>query len=178
MRRGLRELGWFKRSAAAWNPAISSGDRSRRRLAARLAGFFEQLALSARPILEGISGSATALQIDLVGAQRNLLRCWLDPDCSRLFHRWRGTLPRLGHTLLLSTGASSLLFVESHCLRIHRRAHRKIQYIESMEQVPPMKVWAGAHLPRKRTPRREKSVRHENARTGSGTQEHCGARWI
>src|SRR5713226_3395825 len=85
-----------------WSPAILSGDQFRPRFAARLAGFFLELALGAGPILERISGRAAALQIDAVGAQRDLLRCRMDPDRSRLCHCYLGTLARLGHTLLPS----------------------------------------------------------------------------
>ncbi len=123
------------KAPVAWNPASLSGDRFRRRLAPRLAGFFEQLALSARPVFERISGRAIALQINMVGAQRDLFRCRTVPDCSRLSHCWRGTLPRLGHKILLSTPASILHLVESHRLRIHWRINRKIQYIESKKRL-------------------------------------------
>src|SRR5712664_4435422 len=69
-----------------WSPTLLSSDRFWRGLTARLAGFFLELALGARPILECISGRAAALQIDAVGAQRDLLRCRMDPDRSRLCH--------------------------------------------------------------------------------------------
>src|SRR5260370_29727858 len=85
-----------------------SSDGLRHRFAARAAGFHKQFALGARPIFERISRRAVALQINLVGAQCDLLRCRLGPGCSRLSRRWRGTLPRFGHTLLLSTAASIL----------------------------------------------------------------------
>src|SRR5258708_29549082 len=69
-----------------WSPASLSGDRFRHGPSARLAGFFLKLALGARPVLERISGSATALQINLVGPQRDLLLCRIGPDRSRLSH--------------------------------------------------------------------------------------------
>ena len=116
---------------------ILSSDRFRRRLAARVAGFFLKLPLGAGPVLERISGRAAALQIDMVGAQCDLLGCRTGPACSRHPHCWRGTLPRLGHTLLPSTAAFILHLVESHRFRIHWRANRKIQYIESRKRSPP-----------------------------------------
>src|SRR5882762_7597661 len=96
---------WLKTATRAWRPVILSSDRFRRRFAAWLAGFFLKLALGAGPVLERISGRATALQIDMVGAQCDLLGCRTGPTCSRHPHCWRGTLPRLGHTLLPSTAA-------------------------------------------------------------------------
>src|SRR5467141_3221441 len=120
-----------------WSPASLSGDRFRHRPAARLAGFFLELALGARPVLKRISGSATALQINLVGAQRDLLGCWIGQDRSRLSHRGRGTLTCLVHSLLPSTAASILHLGESHGFRIHCRPNRKIQYNKSTKQAPP-----------------------------------------
>src|SRR5712664_3931126 len=121
----------------AWSPAIVGGDRLRRRFTARLAGFFLELALGARPILECISGRAAALQIDVVSAQRDLLRCRMDPGRSRISPCQRGTLARLGQILLPSTAASILHFVESHRFRIHWRPNRKIQYTVSTQRAPP-----------------------------------------
>src|SRR5882762_8559402 len=127
---------WLKTATRAWRPVILSSDRFRRRFAAWLAGFFLKLALGAGPVLERISGRATALQIDMVGAQCDLLGCRTEPACSRHPRCWRGTLPRLGHTLLPSTAAFILHLVESHRFRIHWRPNRKIQYIQSKKRGP------------------------------------------
>lgn len=59
-----------------------SGERFRRGLAAWLGGLFAEFALGARPIRERISGGATALQIKMISAQRDLLRCWSDAGCA------------------------------------------------------------------------------------------------
>ena len=114
-----------------------SSDRFGRGPAARLAGFFLELALGARPVLERISGSAAALQINLVSAQRDLLGCRISPDRSRLSHCWRGTLACLAHSLLPSTAASILHLGESHRFRIHCKPNRKIQYNKSTRRAPP-----------------------------------------
>src|SRR5260370_10920986 len=122
--------------AGAWNRVILSGDRFRRRLAPRLADFFEQLAFSAGPVLERISGRVTALQIDMVGAQRDLFRCRMDPGGLRLSHHWQGAVLRLGHTLLLPTAASILHLVESNSIGNHWRGNRKFQYFKSRKRTP------------------------------------------
>ena len=133
-RRSWASWGGSAKAPVGWNPASLSGDQFRPRFALKLGGFFEQFALSTRPIFERISRRATALQINMVGAQRDLFRCRTVSDCSRLSDRWRGNLSRLGHKILLSTPTSILHQVESHRLRIHWRINRKIQYIESKKR--------------------------------------------
>src|SRR5260370_2341209 len=145
--------GIMAKPPGAWNPAILSGDRFRRRFALRLAGFFEQFALSAGPVLERISGRVTALQIDMVSAQRDLFRCGRDRGGLRLSHHWQGAVLRLGHTLLLPTAASILHAVESNSMRNHWRANRKIQYFKSKKQTPlkrdaPHATSSGAQFPK------------------------------
>src|SRR6266481_2779835 len=88
----------LKKIAGGFGHAILSSDRFWRRLAARFVAVLEQLTLGAGPVLERISGRATALQKKLVGAQGDLLGCRMDPGCARLRYCWRGTFPRLGHT--------------------------------------------------------------------------------
>src|SRR5216684_3544952 len=53
-----------------------SSDRSRRRLAVRPGGISKQLAFSAGPVFQRIAGSAAALQVNVVGAQRDFLSSW------------------------------------------------------------------------------------------------------
>src|SRR5260370_23507793 len=84
--------GIMAKPPGAWNPAILSGDRFRRRFALRLAGFFAQFALSAGPVLERISWRVTALQIDMVGAPGNLLRCRRHRGSLRLSHHKQGSI--------------------------------------------------------------------------------------
>jgi len=124
-------LRWPWNIAGSWNPARLSGDQFRSRLATRLAGFFKQLALGAGPVLQRISRCAAALQIDLVGAQRDFFPSRTHFSCPRLFHGWRGTLPILGHALPLSTAAPILQLMERHLLEIRLRWHRKIQSFKS-----------------------------------------------
>src|SRR5438552_6370415 len=85
-------------SPADWNPARLSGDQFRPGLAARLAGFSTQLALGTGPVLERISRCATALQTNMVGAQRDLFRGRMYSGCPWLSHGCRGTFHILGHT--------------------------------------------------------------------------------
>ncbi|HYU23406.1 MAG TPA: hypothetical protein VEM60_09720, partial [Candidatus Dormibacteraeota bacterium] len=59
----------LKKIAGGFGDAILSSDRFWRRLAARFVAVLEQLTLGAGPVLERISGRATALQKKLVGAQ-------------------------------------------------------------------------------------------------------------
>src|SRR5260370_38513832 len=125
--RRLRASSLCGKPPGAWNPAMLSGDQFRPRFAAKLARLLLQLAFSAGPVLERISGRVTALQIDMVGAQGNLLRCRMDPGGLRLSNHWQGAILRLGHTLLLPTAASILHAVESNSMRNHCRCNRKIQ---------------------------------------------------
>src|SRR5216684_4749398 len=116
-----------------------SSDRSRRRLAVRPGGISKQLAFSAGPVFQRIAGSAAALQVNVVGAQRDFLSSWMESVRSRFFNHWRGTPPHLGHTVLLSTATSILHSGESDGMKIRWTANRKIQYRELMKQGTPPK---------------------------------------
>jgi hypothetical protein len=79
-----------------------SGDQFRPRLAARPAGFLQEFTFGARPIVERVSGCAAALQVNLIGAQGNLLGCRARRCCLRLSRAWHGSVARLWHPILLS----------------------------------------------------------------------------
>src|SRR5260370_19514843 len=109
----LRASSLCGKPPGAWNPAMLSGDQFRPRFAAKLARLLLQLAFSAGPVLERISGRVTALQIDMVSAQRDLFRSGRDRGGLRLSHHRQGAVLRLGHTLPPPTAASILHAVDS-----------------------------------------------------------------
>src|SRR5260370_29262833 len=120
-----------------------------------LGGISKQLAFSAGPVLQGIAGSAAALQVNVVGAQRDFLRSGMESVRLRLIHRWRGTFHRLGHTVLLSTATSILHSGESDGMKIRWTANRKIQYRESMKRcVSPKERCRCRRLSRRATAQR------------------------
>src|SRR5208283_2501994 len=79
------------------------GDGLGSRLAARLDRSFGQFAFGANPIAQGIPGSAATLEINVIGAQSDIVLRGLRPVGARLLLLRRGTYPRPCHTVLLST---------------------------------------------------------------------------
>src|SRR2546425_10658849 len=64
-------------------------------------GFVEQVAFRLQPVLQLISGSAAALEVDFIGAKPDLFRCWMSFGSSRLGLRRWSNVHGLGHEFLL-----------------------------------------------------------------------------
>src|SRR3989441_6182835 len=64
-------------------------------------GFVEQVAFRLQPVLQLISGSAAALEVDFIGAKPDLFRCWMSFGSSRLGLRRWSSVHGLGHEFLL-----------------------------------------------------------------------------
>jgi len=69
--------------------------------AGRFGGFVEQVAFRLQPVLQLISGSAAALEVDFIGAKPDLFRCWMSFGSSRLGLRRWSNVHGLGHEFLL-----------------------------------------------------------------------------